>query len=147
MRDDRGAHAVFVGMRLAVFVPAIVGEVEHQRVVGYALFLQLAHQLATGFIEPLNHRQILGLFLVFDFGIFLEQPRRWIVRRVRQEGGVPDKERLLLLLGFVDEIVNWLHRFAADGQCLPTVAAGEAHVVGEANAIRMAHPVLARVQG
>ena len=133
-------------MRLAEFIPAIVGEIEHERVVGHALFLELLHEFAAGLIEPFDHREVLGLFLVFDGGIFFKQPLRRIVRRVRQEGGVPNEERLFLFLSFVDEIVNRLHRFAADGQSLPAVPAGEAHVISEANPVRMAHPVFASVQ-
>ena len=147
MRDERCPHAVFVRMRLAEFVPAIVSEVKHERVVGHTLSLQLVHEFAAGFVEPFDHREVLGLILIFDGGIFCEQPLWWIVRCVWKEGGIPDEEWFFLSLRLVDEIVDRFHGLAADGKGLSPVAAGGAHVVGEANAPRMLHPVLTRVQG
>ena len=80
-------------------------------------------------------------------GVFFEQPLRRIVRGMWQEGGVPNKEWFFLSLRLVDEIVDRFHGLAADGKGLSAVAAGGAHVVGEANSPRMLHPVLTRVKG
>ena len=66
---------------------------------------------------------------------------------MRQEGGVPNEEWLLLSLRLVDEIVDRFHGLAADGKGLSPMAASGAHVIGEANATRMLHPVFTRVKG
>ena len=66
---------------------------------------------------------------------------------MRQEGGVPNEEWLLLSLRLVDEIVDRFHGLAADGKGLSPMAASGAHFIGETNVTRMLHPVFPRVQG
>ena len=74
------------------------------------------------------------------------------MRRVRQERGVPDKERLFLGDRHVDEVGHRLHPFASDLQAGVAVAPAALwvavrHAVGEAAVLPRAFPPLARLMG
>ena len=66
---------------------------------------------------------------------------------MRQEWGVVNKERALLLRGRLDELIDWLEPFAADRQAVITMASAPrsiavGHAVGKATSLEAAFPPL-----
>src|SRR4051812_27909864 len=71
------------------------------------------------------------------------------MRLVRQHRRVPHKERLVGC--FFDEVVNWLHRLAANFEPLISVAAAASliavtHAMSEATRLVISRPPLARLK-
>ena len=107
---------------LRVGPPTVVGAENEERVVVEILFLKIAHQLAAGLVEPGNVRPIArGRLIRGQVLVFLIELIRCVVRSVRQEDGIPDKERLFVLLCFFHEVVDGLHGFATDPMPKPLV--------------------------
>ena len=89
--------------------PSVVGKIDDERVAGGAALLQVLHQLAHRFIQPFDVGVVASdISRKITDGILRQQALGWIVRRMRQKGRIPQKERLPLRP--VDEIENvWIN--------------------------------------
>ena len=143
-----GAGGVTVAVGL--LDPAVVADVDDEGIFGEPLSIEPFEQLAAGFIEPLDHREVAGDGVGGDaLGfVFREQAFGRGVRRVREERRIPDEERFLLGGGVIDEIKNWFQALAPDGETVVAVATAglrkaAGHAVGEAGALIAALPPFA----
>ena len=102
-----------VAASIGVLNPAVVGDINKDRVFSKAFLVDVIDQFADCFIEPLHHRVVTCDVRRIDFtGVFVKQSLGRIVRSVWQERRVPDEERLVASV--LDEIKNRLHAFAAN---------------------------------
>ena len=145
--DDRRPDPVLVRGGLAEFIPAIVGQVEHQGVVVDTLVLQVFHQVAAGFVEPFHHGVVLGLLGRLNVGVFVQKTLRRVVGRMRQKRRVPDEEGLLVLDRLIHEVVDGLHGLAAYVEGFSAVSARFSVVVGKASGSRLPHPIFSGMHG
>ena len=77
--------------------------------------------------------------------VFVEQTLRRCVRIMRHHRRIPDQERLLLLLCLADEVIDRLHRLAADVEPCVTMSAAVRHAMREAATIKTLQPPLTRL--
>ena len=113
----------------------------------------MVNELTEGFIEPIDICPVFsGRFIGSNVFVFIVEPLRRIVRRVRKEYAIPNEERLFVLLRLFHKVDNRLHRFAPDIQPLVSVPAAArgipvGHRISKAVIERRAFPPLAGLQG
>lgn len=117
--------------------PAVVADVEDEGVVRQVFVIEEVQEFAAGLVKPFTH------CIVFREGerpgrgdVLLQNRLRWIVGCMGQEGGIPDKEGFVVADGFIDELVDRLHRIPGDGESVITVSAtafgvAVGHSIGE----------------
>ena len=92
----------------------------------------MVEQFTDRAVEPLDAAPVAGhVDTVGLRSIVLDELRRGIVRVVRQHGRIPDEERLARCTRAADEVVDRLHRVAADIEALVTVPFALRHPLRE----------------
>jgi hypothetical protein len=153
---DRRPQAAVVGGELrprreprgsGILDPAVVGHVHDERVGRELLPVEMLEQVADGAVEPLHVAPVSGdVHAVGRGGIVLDEIGRGIVRVVRQHRRVPDEEGTAVLLAAADEVLDRLHRGAADRQALVAVSLALRHARAESTPGKVSLPPLAGLQ-
>jgi len=93
--------------------PAVVRDEEDEGVFRESFFIQVIEEFPASFVEPFTHGPIAGDVKRVGFGgVLFQESFWWVMRGVREERGVPDKEWLLSCVG--DEIEDGFHALASD---------------------------------
>ena len=153
---DRRPQAAVVGRELGAggepravgpLDPAVVGDVDHERVGREFFAVEKVEQVADRAVEPLDvapvagHVDALGLRRVV-----LDELLRRVVGVVGQHRGVPDEEGLVCCPAPPHEGLNRLQRLATDGQALVAVPLPLGHPLIEATPAKIPLPPLAGLE-
>ena len=112
---DRGASAAvvlapfalqIVAASVGVLNPAVVGDIDKDRVFAKAFLVDVIDQFADCLIEPLHHRVVTCYVRRIDFtGVFVKQPLGRIVRGMGEKRRVPNEKRFVA--GILNEVKNF----------------------------------------
>ena len=153
---DRAAQAAVVRRefrtgcelrRVGALDPAIVGDVDDERVRRQVLTVEMIEQIADRAVEPLDVAPVPGhVHAICLRGIVLDELRHGIVRVVRQHRRIPHEERFAGGSRAADEVIDRLHRVSANGEPLVAVPCALRHALRESTARKIPLPPFSGLQ-